>query len=86
MPDGMGSTGCVASGAVTGGNAATVADVVVELSAIDAEADGVVPEFPEPPHAASASGRHRANSLLWLPRYVEFVIDFVALGPGCKPC
>jgi hypothetical protein len=86
MPDGMGSTACVVSGVVTAGNAATMAKLVMELSANDAEADVAVPDFPDPPQAASASGRHSANNRPGLPRYIEFVIDFVALGLGSKPC
>lgn len=84
MPDGMGNAGCVMSGVVTVGNAAIVAEVVVEPSAADGGM--VVSDFPEPPQAASASGRHSANSLLALPRHVEFIIYFMALGPGNKPC
>jgi hypothetical protein len=83
MPDGMGNAGCAISGAVTAGKAATVAEVVVELS--EADAGMVVSDFPEPPQAASASGRYSANSLA-LPRHVEFIIYFMALGPGNKPC
>lgn len=71
------------SGVVTAGNAAAVADVVVEPSAADGEM--VVSDFPEPPQAASASGRDSASSLA-LPRHVEFIIYFMALGPGNKPC
>jgi hypothetical protein len=84
MPVGMVNTACVISGVVTAGKAATVADVVVELSAVGAESE--VSDFPEPPHAASASGRHSANSLPELPRHVELIIDFMALGLRSKPC